>query len=330
MRAITYSKFGPASEVLVLEHIPTPDPKPGEVLVRIHSSGVNPSDIRARAGGRPGVVKPPFPKIIPHSDGSGIIESVGDGVSRNRIGERVWIWNGQWQRAFGTAAEFITLPQQQAIKLPESTSMEVGAVLGIPALTAMRAIQTAGSVKGKLVLISGGSGTVGRLAVQIAKSAGASVIATAGSKTGLESALSAGADSVFDYNSDNLADQILTASDGKMVDLIVEVEFGRNVETNTRIIKNQGKIVTYGSAKSMTPQLPFYPLLFKAVTIEMVLVYILNVRDRSTTISQLTRLLESDALNFQIFKTMDLEDCAKAHEIVESGQRSGSVILTID
>ncbi|MEM9270889.1 MAG: NADPH:quinone reductase, partial [Pseudomonadota bacterium] len=179
MRAITYTRFGAASDVLTLEDLPKPSPAPGEVLVRLACSGVNPSDIRARAGGRPGVTKPPFPKIIPHSDGAGVIEAVGDGVSKARVGERVWIWNGQWQRAFGTAAEYIALPEAQAVPLPQSVSFETGAALGIPAVTACHTVLGGGAVAGKTVLISGGAGSVGHLAVQVAVASGAQVTATA-------------------------------------------------------------------------------------------------------------------------------------------------------
>ena len=198
MRAITYTRFGPASEVLTLQDLPTPSPNAGEVLVRLAVSGVNPSDVKARAGGRPGVTEPPFPTIVPHSDGAGVIEAVGEGVDSSRVGERVWIWNGQWQRAFGTAAEYIALPSGQAVTLPEKTSFHEGAVLGIPGLTATHAVLGGGSVAGQTVLISGGAGTVGRLAVQVAKASGAHVLATARGDDGIQAARSAGADHVFD------------------------------------------------------------------------------------------------------------------------------------
>ncbi|MEC8041464.1 MAG: alcohol dehydrogenase catalytic domain-containing protein, partial [Pseudomonadota bacterium] len=136
MRAITYSKFGPAAEVLTLSDLPPPTPEAGEVLVRLKASGVNPSDVNARSGTRPGVTEPPFPRIIPHSDGAGVIEAVGADVDPSRIGERVWIWNGAWQRPFGTAAELIALPAEQAVRLPDRTGFAAGATLGIPAMTA--------------------------------------------------------------------------------------------------------------------------------------------------------------------------------------------------
>jgi NADPH2:quinone reductase len=330
MRAITYDRFGAAEAVLRLEDLPVPTPGPGEVLVRIKTSGVNPSDIRARAGGRPGVTKPPFPKIIPHSDGAGVVEAAGKGSGlESRIGERVWIWNGQWQRAFGTAADYIALPAEQAVRLPDNISFEQGAILGIPALTAVHAVLGAGPVEGKTVLISGGAGTVGRFAVQVAAASGAHVIATAYGSADTEAAKSAGAAAVLDYLSPNLATDILDATGGTQVDHVVEVEFGRNIDTLAKVIAERGRIVTYGSAMAMTPTLPFYPLLFKAVSIDLVLVYLLNRPERTTAIKNLTGLMQRQAIDFRISQRFVLEDCAKAHEIIATGQRAGSVILTL-
>ncbi|MCG7572499.1 NADPH:quinone reductase [Phaeobacter sp. CNT1-3] len=329
MRAITYSEFGPANDVLKLVDLPTPEPAPGEVLVRLKTSGVNPSDISGRSGMRPGVTKPAYPQIIPHSDGAGVIKAVGEGVDPARIGQRVWVWNGQWQRAFGTAAEFIALPSEQAVALPDNTTFAEGAVLGIPAMTATYCVLGGGDVAGKTLLVSGGGGTVGRLAVQIAKASGARVIATAGSAAQQDAARQAGADAVLGYNDPDLAAGILAANDGKPVDQVVEVEFGPNAEVNTAVIAERGRIVAYGSAKDRAPVLPFYPLMFKGVTLEMALVYILSDDARRKAEAQLTALLEQGALDIRISHTLSLEDCAEAHDIIASGQRAGSVILKI-
>lgn len=329
MRAITYTEFGPASDVLTLENLPTPAPAAGEVLVRLATSGVNPSDVKARAGGRPGVTKPPFPKIIPHSDGAGKIEAVGEGVDASRVGQRVWVWNGQWKRTFGTAADYITLPAEQAVPLPEQTSFEQGAVLGIPGLTATHAVLGGGPVAGQKLLISGGAGTVGHLAIQVAKASGAEVIATARGTDGVKAAQAAGADQVFDYSDADLADRILAATDGQLIDRIVEVEFGKNSATNAAVIAENGTIAAFGSALDMAPVMPFYPLMFKAVTLDLVLVYLLTKSQRETAISNLTKLLERDMLSLRISHTLPLEDCAKAHDIIAEGNRAGSVILTL-
>ena len=327
MRAVTYDRFGAAGDVLTLEDVPTPDPSEGEVLVRIKTSGVNPSDVKVRAGGRPGVTAPPFPKIIPHSDGAGVIEAVGSGVAQTRVGERVWIWNGQWQCAFGTAAEYIALPAHQAVTLPDDVSFEVGATLGIPGLTAVQTVLGGGPVAGQRVLVSGGAGTVGHLAVQVAKASGAHVVATAQGDAGCAAARKAGADAVLDYTDENLADAILDATDGALIDRIVEVEFGANAETNAAVIAERGTIAAYGSAKDMVPAMPFYPLMFKAVTLDLVLVYILSADERARAIGHLTDLLNRRALDIRISEALDLADCARAHDMIATGERAGSVVL---
>ena len=329
MKAISYTAFGAAADVLQLVDVPTPQPQAGEVLVKLATSGVNPSDIRARAGGRPGVTKPPFPTIIPHSDGAGVIAAVGEGVDAARVGERVWIWNGQWQRAFGTAAEYIALPFEQAAPLPDNVSFAQGAVLGIPALTAVHTVLGAGPVAGKTILVSGGGGTVGYLAIQVAAASGAIVITTCGNDADQEAALAAGARAALNYRSETLAADILEASGGALIDLAVEVEFGQNIGVLTEVIREGGRIVAYGSAKEMTPMLPFYPLMFKAVSIDLALIYLLDEAQRKTAIAHLTDLLERDALNLRIAETLPLKDCAKAHDMVAAGARSGAVILEI-
>jgi len=176
MRAVTYSAFGPAKDVMTLVQMDTPTPAAGEVLVELEYSGANPSDAKARAGARPGVSKPAFDVIVPNSDGAGIITAVGQGVDPARIGSRVWIWNGQWQRPFGTCAEYIALPADQAVDMPDDMSMETGACLGIPGLTAAHAVLGGGDVAGMTLLISGGAGSVGHNAIQLAKWAGATVM----------------------------------------------------------------------------------------------------------------------------------------------------------
>ena len=329
MRAAYYERFGAADEVIEIGEVPTPTPGPGEALVRLETSGANPSDVRARAGGRPGVTEPPFPRIIPHSDGAGVIEAVGEGVAEGRVGERVWIWNGQWGRAFGTAAECIALPAEQAVALPEGVSFEVGAALGIPGLTACRAVLGGGAVAGKRVLVSGGAGSVGRLAVQVAAASGAQVIATARGAEAMQSVRAAGAEQVFDYSQEGLAEQILEATEGALIDRIVEVEFGANAETNAKVIAERGTIAAYGSAKDMTPTIPFYPLMFKAADVDLILVYIMGDEERAQTAEALTGLLERGALDFQIDRVEPLDACAAVHDAIAAGERRGAVILKV-
>lgn len=328
MRAITYDRFGPAAEVLKLTNLDTPAPGPGEVLIDLAFSGVNPSDVKARAGSRPGVTKPPFPLVIPHSDGAGTIKAVGAGVDNARVGQRVWIWNGQWRRGYGTAATQITLPAHQAVPLPDSVSFETGASLGIPGLTACHVVFGSGAVAGRSVLIQGGAGTVGLLAVQLAKWGGARVIATARG-AGADRAREAGADAVIDYDAPDLAQQILAANDGNPIDRIVEVEFGANIDVDSEVIAENGTIAAYGSAREMSPALPFYPLLFKAVTIDIVLIYLLQPDLRAAAIDRLHAALQDDALHCPVEQTFALADYARAHEAVERGARAGAILIDV-
>ncbi|MBE1283296.1 MAG: zinc-binding dehydrogenase [Rhodobacteraceae bacterium] len=326
MKAITYRSFGPARDVLQVEEIACPAPAPGEVTVDIVCSAVNPSDVKARAGARVGVTELPWPFIIPHSDGAGVISAVGDGVDPGRIGQRVWLWNGQWHRPMGTAAEQITLPHDQAVALPEGVGFDSGAVLGIPGLTACHAVFSGGDVRGKTVLVQGGAGTVGLLAVQLAKWGGATVIATAGAGN-KDRVLAAGADAVADYKAPDLADRILAETNGVPVDHIVEVEFGTNAQVDTDVIAENGRITAFGSAREMTPVLPFYPLMFKSVTLEMMLVYLLNAEKRQAAIARLDDALADGALTIAVQERFDLLQGAAAHEAVEAGNRSGAVLI---
>ena len=325
MRAIGYSAFGPAASVLSLHDLPTPSPGPGEVLVEMQLSGVNPSDVKARAGNRPGVTEPPYPLIIPHSDGAGIIAAVGAGVDPARVGRRVWIWNGQWRRAFGTSASHIALPAQQAVDMPDDVTFETGAQLGIPGLTAAHAVFAAGPVAGKTVLVQGAAGTVGHLATQLAAWGGAKVIATARGE-GLDRARAAGAAEVVDFTGDDLAQRIAQAAGGP-VDHIVEVEFGRNADTDAAVIAENGTISAYGSALDMAPVMPFYPLMFKAVTLHIVLIYLLPEAPRDAAIARLHQAFADGALDCPVAQVFDLADTATAHEAVEAGKRAGGVLV---
>ncbi|WP_195820005.1 NADPH:quinone reductase [Roseobacter sp. MH60115] len=328
MRIISYESFGNASDVLHLSEQELPTPQVGEVCVELAYSGVNPSDVKARAGSRPGVTTPPFPRIVPHSDGAGIISAVGPGVDTARIGERVWIWNGQWQRAFGTAASHIVLPADQAVTLPDKVSLETGAILGIPGLTAAHTVFGGGEIAGQTVVIHGGAGTVGYLAIQLAKWGGATIIATAHG-AGVARCEAAGADVVLDYKADDLPDQILAANDGNLIPRIIEVEFGQNIATDTAVIAPNGTIAAYGSALNMTPTLPFYPLLFKAVTLDIVLIYLLGKAERIHAIDRLHDALVDGALKCPVQDIFDLKDTALAHEAVEAGGRAGAILIDV-
>lgn len=326
MHSVFYDRFGPAADVLNLASFDTPAPAADEVTVRLAFSGVNPSDIKARAGSRPGVVKPAFPQIIPHSDGAGVVEAVGAGVDPARIGTRVWIWNGQWQRAFGTASTHITLPAAQAVTLPDSVSLETGAVLGIPGLTAAEAVFGGGDVTGRTLLVSGAGGTVGYLALQLAVWGGARVIATC-SPRDTARVKAAGARTVLDYRAETLAADILAANDGAPVDRILEVEFGANINMNAEVIAPNGTIAAYGSQIEMAPVLPFGPLLFKAATLDIILIYLLPMAQRLERINRLHDALKAGALVCPVETVYPMADCAAAHDAVLKGTRAGAILI---
>lgn len=325
MKAVWYERFGPAREVLVTGEMADPVAGPGEVLVRVHASGVNPSDVKLRAGARPGAAMD-YPRIIPHSDGAGVIEAVGAGVDPARLGQRVWLWNGQWQRAFGTAAERIALPEAQAVPLPETTGFAEGACLGIPAMTAWMAVLGDGPVAGQTILVTGGAGTVGRYAVQMARLAGARVIATVSSE---EKARHSTAEEWLNYRETDVAAAVMEMTGGAGVDRIVEVDFAANQATALALIKPGGTIATYASASERVPPLDFYPFMFKNARLHMLIVYRLTGAARAPGEAQLTRWLEEGALSHAVVPGGPLADCAAAHEMVEAGAKLGTVVLDI-
>lgn len=328
MKAISYTRFGPAAQVLEFGDLPTPDPAAGEVLVRLTHSGANPSDVKARAGSRPGVTRPAFDRIVPHSDGAGEVVAVGSGVDPARVGQPVWIWNGQWRRALGTAAEFIALPAAQAVPRPEWISAEQGAALGIPGLTAAHAVLGGGEVADKTLLISGGGGAVGHNAVQMAAWAGARVIATC-SPRDTDRVRAAGAAEVLDYRDPDLAGKLLELTQGRGIDRAVETEFGVNAALLAEVMAENGTIAAYGSALDMAPVLPFGPYLFKAITIDIVLIYLLPKWPREVAIDALHDAIMAGALRPAIHASYPLADCAAAHECIEAGGRAGAVLLEI-
>jgi NADPH2:quinone reductase len=327
MKAAWYERTGPAREVLRVGEIPTPDPGDGEARVRLATSGVNPSDVKTRAGLRSAAL--PYPRIVPHSDGAGVIDAVGEGVSSSRIGERVWIWNAAWKRPNGTAAQCVVLPAEQAVRLPDDVAFDVGACLGIPALTALHAVRVDGGVTGKSVLVTGGAGAVGHYAIQMARFAGARrVLATVSSPDKAALARAAGADLALDYRRDDVAARVLDATDGEGVDRVIEVDFGANVTTSLAAVKAEGEIVVYGSGK---PEIavPFFPALVKSVLMRFFIVYNLNAVDRAAAVAQLTAWLEQGRLKHVIDSRFPLDAIADAHEQVESGRAIGNVVLEI-
>ena len=264
MKAAWYEKTGDAADVLKVGELPDPSPGSNEVLISVKTSGINPSDVKTRAGARGDLQ---FSRIVPHSDGAGIIVDVGKNVDSNRIGERVWIWNAAYGRPNGTCAELIALPENQAVAMSDHVSFEAAACLGIPASTAYYGIFAEGSVENKTLMITGGAGAVGFYGIQLAKWAGAKVISTVSSKEKSKIAEDAGADLILNYKKDNVVDSVLEFTKGNGVDRVLEVEFGGNIQINPKIINTNGTIAAYASMGNIEPTLPFYDFMFKGIKI---------------------------------------------------------------
>ena len=327
MQAAYYERIGSARDVLQIGELPDPHPGPGEVRVRLRWSGVNPSDAKSRAGLRSSQM--PFPRIVPHSDGMGVVDAVGEGVDRGRVGERVWVWNAAWGRPWGTAAQYVVLPAAQAVVLPSAAADEAGACLGIPALTALHAMLTGGGVQGRTVLVAGGAGSVGHYAVQFARLLGARrVLATASSAAKAELAREAGADAVIDYRGDDPAGQLRDASEGRGIDRVVEVDLAANAALDAEVVRADGDIVTYGSGRGAF-EVPFYPLLAKNVVLRFFIVYHLPPHDRERALRTLDDFLVRGALVHNIAERLPLERIVEAHEKVEQGAVTGNVVLRI-
>ena len=326
MKAAWYENIGAAGEVLQVGETTDPTPNAGEVLIEIKASGVNPSDVKTRAGAR-GELQ--FPQIIPHSDGGGVIIAVGEGIDENRIGERVWIWNGAFGRAHGTCAEMIALPSEQAVSLPDETSYEAAACLGIPASTAYYGMLCDGSVENQTVLVTGGAGAVGYYGIQLAKWSGASVIATVSGDEKAAVASNAGADLIINYRDEDVVAAIEDFTNGEGVDRILEVEFGGNLSVSEQVIKSNGTIASYGSVAVMEPTLPFYNFMFKGVKLNTYLIYIVSESDRNTIVNGLNAAMNDRALTHLVAESYALDDIVNAHLSMESNRVIGNIVVGI-
>ena len=328
MRAVFYERTGPAPDVLSIDEMPTPVPGPGEVRVKVVWSGVNPSDVKSRAGLRSQTL--PFPRIIPHSDGAGVIDEVGPNVPSTRVGERVWVWNAAWMRPFGTAAQYVVLPAEQAVSLPPNTDLAAGACLGIPALTAYHSITADGGVAGKNVLVAGGAGAVGHYAIQLAKIKGARrIMATVSGPEKAALAREAGAETVLNYRTEDLPSAIHDATGGQGVDRIVEVDFAANINTDIAILRPHAEVIVYGSGASEI-SVPFSPAIRKGVHMYFFIVYNLPAEVREDAIADLSMLLEGNRLIHNIAARLPLAQIAEAHDLVESGRVNGNVVLEVE
>lgn len=328
MLAAYYDQTGPAQAVLRYGEVPDPHPGNGEVRVRLRWSGVNPSDVKMRAGG--GGAPMPFPRIIPHSDGMGVIDAVGHGVDEARLGERVWTWNAAYGRPDGTAAQFVVLPQAQAVSMPDGVIDEAGACLGIPALTALHSLLTDGGVAGRRVLVAGGAGAVGFYAIQFARLLGAiEIVSTVSSAEKGALAAEAGATRWINYRTEPVVEAVFEATRGAGVDRVIEVDVAANARLDLEVMKEGGTWVVYGSG---VPEfhLPFLPMINKAVLARFFSVYRLEAEARERAIALLQVWMRQDRLTHVVAARYNLSEVVAAHDHVTAGKAVGNVLVSIE
>jgi NADPH2:quinone reductase len=326
LRAAWYDRTGPAAEVLEVGELPMPSPGPGEVLVRVAASGINPHDTKRRAGWNG--LKLAFPRVVPHADGAGTIEAVGAGVDAGRVGQRVWLHGGA-PRAFGTAAAFAAVAGDCAHPLPEGVDFAAGACLGVPACTAHHAVFADGPVAGQTILVQAGAGAVGHFAVQFASQGGARVIATVSSPEKARHARDGGADAVVDYRTEDVIDRVRSLTGGRGVDRIIEVDFGANLDTCAALIRENGVIAAYSSTAVPNPTLPYYAFAHKGATLRFIQGLLLTADARRAAVADIDAGLSRGTVKVTVARSFPLAGIAKAHAYLESGQAMGKVVVTV-
>ena len=328
MRAAYYESKGPAAKVLTVGEVPEPQPAAGEVRVKVAVSGVNPTDTKLRSGWD-GALEMPFPRVIPHQDGSGVIDRVGAGVPPSRVGERVWIYEAQRGRAFGTCAEYIALPAENAVQLPAAASFETGACLGIAGMTAHRCLFQDGGIQGQAVLVAGGAGAVGQAAIQLAKWAGARVVATVSRAEQETVAREAGADLVVNRKSGDTTERIKAFARGG-IERVVEVAFEANLDLNRAVLKANGVISTYSSGPpDSAPRIPFTAVMRQGITVHFVLVYVMPREAHLAAARDLNAALEAGRYRPHVARVFELAETAAAHQAQESGATVGKLLVRI-
>ena len=321
-----YEQCGAAADVLRYGECPVPSCGPGEVLVEIRVSGVNPHDVKKRAGWLSRSL--PARRNIPHSDGAGVIVAIGAGVPQTRIGERVWVFHaGEAQTGGGAAAGYAVIKADHATRLPDRTSFETGACLGVPFMTAHDAVLRDGPVTGQTILVQGGAGAVASYAIQLARWNGARVIATISSPQKAAHAKRMGADVVVNYVEQDVIAEVLRITSGKGVDRIIEVDFGANIAVDHAIIKPNGIIAAYSSTSQREPVLPYYAFARKGVSLHFIQGMLLKDERAKAGIRDVTALLERELLVHPIAEVFSLKETASAHVLMECGQAIGKILV---
>jgi NADPH2:quinone reductase len=325
VKAVWYERQGAAPDVLTYGDMPTPVAGPGEVRVRLEASGVNPSDVGRRAGSYRAME---YPRVIPNSDGAGIVDQVGDGVTRLKVGQRVWLFNGQRKgRAFGTAAEYIALAEHLLTLLPDDVSFAAGATLGIPAMTAWCCLFGDGPIAGQTVLVTGGAGAVGHYAVQLAKWGGARVIATVSSSFKAEQARLAGADLVVNYRNEDVVAKTIAFTDQRGVDRVIDVDFGGNIATTLKLMAMNSTIAVYATNGNRNPTLPVRELMEKCIALRTLVLPALPPPLHAAAQADISKWLAAGTRIHNIAGQFPLSETAQAHLAVEKGDKLGTVVV---
>jgi len=329
VRATYYERKGPAPKVLVLGELPDPQPAPGEVRIKIRFSGINPTDTKLRVGWD-GNMEMPFPRVIPHQDGAGVIDKVGAGVPQARVGERVWVYEAQRGRAFGTAAEYVAIPSENAVALPEGASFETGACLGIAGMTAHRCLFQDGGIQGQTVLVAGGAGAVGHAAIQLAKWGGARVASTVSRPEQEKVAREAGADLVVNRKTEDAAAKIKAFTRGLGLDRVVEVAFEANLDLDRAVLKANGVISTYSSGPpESAPRIPFTAIMRQGISVHFILVYVMPREAHQSAARDLNAAIEAGRYRPRVARIFKLDETAEAHEAQESGGTVGKLLIGV-
>jgi NADPH2:quinone reductase len=324
MRAVWYDQQGAANDVLITGELPTPEPGLGQVRVRLEASAVNPSDTYRRRGAVPAE----YPRVIPNSDGAGVIDKVGEGIPANRLGERVWLYNGQRNgRWMGTAAEFIALDADLVTPLPDHVSFAEGATLGIPCMTAHGCVFAAGPLQGRRVLVTGGAGAVGHYAVQLAAWAGAEVIATVSSAEKAERARAGGAAHVINYRTEDVAARVAEITRGALVDHVVDVDLGGNLAATLGSVRENGSIAYYATNGAVRPEIDLRVLMMRNLTLRGFVLPTSPHADRKRAQSDIASFVRTPNRILSVAAEFPLYETAAAHIAVESGGKVGTVIV---
>ncbi len=326
MRAFWYTKAGGAAAVLEGGTLPDPMPDKGEVRVKVAYSTVNPTDSKRRIAGRE---VGQFGRIVPNNDGSGVIDQVGAGVAKSRLGDRVWLFGAQAGRADGTAADYVVLPSRLAITLPAGASLLDGACLGVPAVTAHRGLFADGSIAGQTVLVTGAAGRVGSYAVQLAKWAGARVAATAGSAEKVAAVRALGADLVLDYRADDMVKAIRDFTDGVGVDRIVDTAFSETIQFAAKVLRTNGVIATYSSDRDAVPKIPLLALMYANITIRPFAIFAMPVEAQDRAFADITAALRAGALQHRVGARMAFDAMTDAHALMDGKGTWGCLVVDV-